>query len=658
MSTSLTNINEEVENLEPFYLIWFGNSINNDIQQQLRAIINYLLIFDDEEQCLNYIYSLSKGDRIILIVTEKFGEHFVPQIVHLRQIVSIYIYCNSKKNNEQWIKKYKKIKRVIIGRDELIQRIQTDYNQRQNHKLDETLSYEIFNTKNVDNKFLSTGMNDHFIHIQILIDCLINMESLSNDKNELMNLCKQQYKNNSYELNIIEEFEREYLSEKSLWWYTRHSFLYRLLNKAIRIQNIDLLLLFRFFIRDIRRQLNLSKSSNSIHVYRAQLMSKEEIELLTKFTGEFISINSFLSTNSNREQTRSSLMSFIPSDDIEKVIFEININHRVDDIKTFSNITSYSYFPGKEEILFMMGSIFRLIHIDRDRDGIWNIQLMLCANKKHQLQSFIQQKKHELDIIETDLLSVGFILEDMGNLDGAEKYYHRLLNQLSKDHEDTARCYHALGEISQKRGGYDSSIVWYNKALQYDTKTDDSNLALSYNSIGVVYTKKGDYSLALESYTKALELWKKVFHEDHPNIAMCYNNMGIIYQEEGKYSDALEFYHKAWNIREKYLSTEHSSLGQSHACIGNVHYQLKHYDLALEHYSSSYDILKKSLLPNHPDIAMILRNMGLVHRDKKNFQQALYYMKKAATMYRHLYPSTHHDLIQIEQIIQRISSKS
>jgi hypothetical protein len=32
-------------------------------------------------------------------------------------------------------------------------------------------------------------------------------------------------------------------------------------------------------------------------------------------------------------------------------------------------------------------------------------------------------------------------------------------------------------------------------------------------------------------------------------------------------------------------------------------------------------------------------------------------MKKAATIYRHSLPSTHHDVIQIEQMIRRISSK-
>ncbi len=494
----------------------------------------------------------------------------------------------------------------------------------------------------------------------MLIDCLIHMKSFSNDKNQLITLCKQQYQNNSYELNIIDEFERDYLSNRSLWWYSRHSFLYRLLNKALRIQNINLLLLFRFFIHDIKQQLENNKSLSSIHVYRAQFMSKEELELLTKFIGNFISINSFFSTSLNREQTRFFLSSSVLSDDIEKVFFEINANPRLDNDKSFSNITSYSYFQNREEILFMIGSIFRLVHIDRDIDGIWNIQLILCSNKDHQLQSIIEYKKNELNIVDTDILSFGFILEDMKKLDDAEKYYHYILNQLPKDDVDITRCYHALGEITQKKEDYDLSLKWYNKSLEIDKQIldiDDPNLATSYNSIAVVYSKKCDYILALESYQKALQIWKKIFNEDNLDIAMCYNNIGIIYQEKQNYSEALEYYHKAWNIRQKHLPIEHPSLAQSHVCIGNIHYAIDRYDLALEHYSLSLEIFKKSLLPHHLDIAMVLRNIGLVYQNKGEFQQALLYLKKALTIYRYSLSETHPNIIQIEQIIHRISLK-
>jgi hypothetical protein len=101
----------------------------------------------------------------------------------------------------------------------------------------------------------TTGMNGHFVHFLLLIDVLLRIKPVETDKDELIKLCKNEYKGNKTELNILYEFQEKYSSKNALWWYTRESFLYKMLNKALRKQNIDILFLFRFFIRDIRREL-------------------------------------------------------------------------------------------------------------------------------------------------------------------------------------------------------------------------------------------------------------------------------------------------------------------------------------------------------------------------------------------------------------------
>ncbi|CAF5167788.1 unnamed protein product, partial [Rotaria magnacalcarata] len=122
------------------------------------------------------------------------------------------------------------------------------------------------------------------------------------DKNELINLCQKFYENNPKELSLVREFEQNYSSNQAVWWYTRDSFVYRLLNKALRVQNIDLLFLFRFFIRDIEVQLKQYRCSSLVRVYRGQLMSTDELDQLKMSLGEYISVNSFFSTSLNRQQ--------------------------------------------------------------------------------------------------------------------------------------------------------------------------------------------------------------------------------------------------------------------------------------------------------------------------------------------------------------------
>jgi len=549
---------------------------------------------------------------------------------------------------------------VHVRLDDLIHQIKADQTQRQHHKTDEALAISIFNSNVQGEEQSSTGLNGQFIHSQLLIDCLIRMESSSNENQELINFCKQQYKDNPTELQIVKEFERDYSSNRSLWWYTRQSFLYRLLNKALRVQNIDLLYLFRFFIRDLGKELENNKCSSLLRVYRAQRMSKEEIGMLKKCVGEYISMNSFLSTSLNRQQARSFLFSADTSDDVEQVFFEIDADPRLDNIKPFRNITSSSYFPDEEEVLFMVGTIFRLVKMKRESDGIWNIRMMLCSENDHQLKSLFQHMKNELGAGETTLLRFGDVLRKMGKLDDAEKYYYCYLGQLSSDHPDISLCYHALGRVASEKGDYDSSLKWHNKSLEINMRTlksDHPNIAYTHNSIGEVHRKKGNYALALESYEKALMIWKKAHGEDHPFVATCLNNMGIVYDMQKEYSKALEFYQKALTIRQKHLPADHSDLAASHNNIGVIHDCLGHYDQALEHYNSSLKIKSKSLPPQHPSTAMTLENIGLMYEHKRDFQQALFYFDKAAKIYRHSLPSTHPYVIETDQAIKRVSLK-
>ena len=478
------------------------------------------------------------------------------------------------------------MKGVVVRLDELIQQIKTDQNQRQQQRMDESLSINVFNSSVQGEGQSSSGLNGQFIHSQLLIHCLIRMKLSKDERKELIILCQLEYKTNPAELKIIKEFEHDYTSNRSLWWYTRQSFVYRLLNKALRVQNFNILYLFRFLIRDLEEELEKNKCAKPVRVYRAQQMSKEEIEMLNKSVGEFISMNSFLSTSINRQQARAFLSHVDPSLGIEPVFFEIDADPRLKNTKPFSNITSFSYFPREEEVLFMIGSIFRLVEIKCDDDGVWNIRMVLCSENDHQLQPLFQHMKNELGTGDTNLLRFGHVLKDMGKLDDAEKYFHRYLNQLPDDDPDISACYHALGIVTDIKGDYDSSLKWYNKSLEIfiqTLKSDDPNIGTTLNSIAVIYRKQGDYAHALESFEKALAIWKKAYGEDHPRVAACFNNMGNVYQEEKKYSDALEYHQKSLIICQKHLPSDHSDLGASHNNIGIIHYCLGDYDQALKH---------------------------------------------------------------------------
>lgn len=67
----------------------------------------------------------------------------------------------------------------------------------------------------------------------------------------------------------IEIFSKEYKADEAIRWYTKESFVYRLVNRAIRINDITLWDLSRYYIADMCKQMEI--------VYREQNCSKNFI---------------------------------------------------------------------------------------------------------------------------------------------------------------------------------------------------------------------------------------------------------------------------------------------------------------------------------------------------------------------------------------------
>ena len=640
------------ENLESLSLVWLDATVDNskenlNVQKQLRSVINFLKTFHDEIECENYIRSIPEDDRMLLIVSGGLGQSLVPRIHMLRKILAIYIFCFDKKKHEEWSRQYTKVKGLFTQKQDLVNQIQSDRVRRK--KGEEPFLFTIQGQS-------TTELNGEFVHSQIFLDVLLRIPPDQADKDELVARCNKTYKGNDSELAIVSEFNRKYSMNKALWWYTRESFVYRMLNKALRVQNIDVLFLFRFFIKDIEQQLKANQCASTVQLYRGQQMSKDEIQMLNNSVNKFISINSLLSTSLDRYVA----LRFLKEDstDLEQVLFEIEANPAVTS-KPFADITQFSYFRTEKEVLIMVGSICRIVSVSQDSTNVWTIRMTLCSDDDSDLRNISEHMKNEHGGGNKNLLSFGNVLADMGKFDAAEKYYLRLLKSPPTDKaDDIARCYHGLGNVTDEQGNYESSLQWHEKSLalrEKSLRSDHPHLAPSYISIGCAHFNKGDYDQALSSYTKAYDIIKKAFGENHPDIGMCLNNMGCVYERQQNYSKALECHEKALAIRKEYLPENHPDVGQSHHNIGNIYREFGQLDVALQHYEDSYQIKTKSLPTQHRDIALTLENIGNIYKDKGDLQEALVYYKRAAIIYHQSLPSTHPSVLQIDEYIKYLS---
>ncbi len=549
---------------------------------------------------------------------------------------------------------------MTVRLNDLISQIKQ--NQKHQIKVDEPLAFNIYAVHdNVDQSI--TGLNGHFVHSLLLIDVLLRMKTNQTDKQQLVSLFNNEYKDNPTQLALVREFENEYSPDKALWWYTRESFLYKILNKALRTQNIDVLFLFRFVIGDIDRQLKQNQCQSFVRVYRGQFMSSEEINDLRHCSNGFISINSFFSCSVCRQKALEFLYQTDVSDHFSRVLFEIGADPHLPSSKPFADISKFSCYSDEQEILFMIGCVFRLLDIRQSDDGtMWIVRMTLCGDDEHDMKKLFEHMKKDYGggNDEVDLQSFGDVLHEMGKYDLAEKFYRRLLDEVSPNYPTISNLYYSLGSLIQDKGDYDSSLQWFHKSLDINLCKDPSNyvtLGGTYCWIGVIHWRKGEYDRALEWYEKGIELFKQAHDEDHEFMAHFYGNIANVYDDQKKYLEALDNYNKSLAIYQKHLPSHHPAIGGSHNNIGLVYRCLGHYDLALEHFHRSLRIRLKSLPANHPDIAMSYENIGLIHENKNELKQALIYLEKAAIIYHQALPSQHPNIMKSNTNIHRISSK-
>jgi hypothetical protein len=315
--------------------IWLDQAQTRDSQCHMSfcTIDPYLISYHDIQKCIDYINNLKDDeDRVILIIsTNKLlssSDTLIQRCVKLTQVESIYILYSSTEVNAENFDKPSKVREVYTERYSLcndftflphIKRQRREDFQRTDFIITalDRLTYTSATTATLPPQYqpslnASTIDSDtnvlEFLYSKVLRDVLL--EDTETTQSEMVTFCRQKYADNPIELNRVEEFEKYYKSENAIFWYTRGIFLYRLLNKGLRDQDIETLYSLRYFIRDLHLRLKecynsqLSSSPASCRkdtVYRGQLM--DDAEFYKKIRGNiggFVSMSSFLSTTRDR----------------------------------------------------------------------------------------------------------------------------------------------------------------------------------------------------------------------------------------------------------------------------------------------------------------------------------------------------------------------
>jgi tetratricopeptide (TPR) repeat protein len=637
-------------------LIWLDEQIDFDLENTvqmknlLEQINEHVHFFSNKEEFFNYLSTIT-NERLFVILSGQFSIDVLPMICDKQEIHALYIFCFEDDRYKHLIDHHSKLRGVFTDHKYLIIEMQKDVRI----DMKQTMKFNSFNTEEQKSILDLSLESAEFLWCYLLKDVLVNIDKTVDDKQIMIDYCRSKYETNDKIMKQIEEFEKTYNAEDAIEWYTKDSFVYRLVNKLIRSGNIDALFKLKFFITDLSTQLKLKWENNyrsnqfqSIKVYHGARLTDAEMQKLKP--PSLISPNGYMSTSLSFETASIYAVN---------TIFEIEIDPTVESI-IFADIAVYSQFPEEEEVLFDLGCTFRITSVDRDDSNQRLIVKMIAVNEAEKLaNTFIQtikdkkKSKGYLDGLISDFV------HKLGYQKGLELYHHfltlsidnrqRIMNNCSRylklyekccDISNVVILYGCFGWFFTQRAEYDLAIEYSNRALSLVEKNPSINnidieLAMIHNTIGWSYYEKEDYGLALEWCQRA----KKMF-EDCPYI------------EYSKYAKVLRSEEKL----RQCSSRNDAEYAEILTNIGSIYWKTNHLDMAMTYCKKSMKILEnldtqmvfsdphqttasnKELDNHHETIAANYEVFADIDYQNGNYLRALDYYKKALNIFETITP--------------------
>ncbi|CAF1238493.1 unnamed protein product [Didymodactylos carnosus] len=554
------------------------------------------------QECDNYIRA-SSTIKVVLVMSDTFSQSTVARLHDLTQLVCCYIVHRDNTNDTTWTNQYQKIKGVFNHHDEILERIIQDQFDRK--KLEDSTSISL-----IPNESQSLeSRNANFMWFLLYVEVLLRMNHPENAKDELIEICKKLYTEKPDELSNIDRLQREYTSDKAIWWYTEDTCFYRLLNKALRCRDFDMLFALRFFITDIARDIKreheqfirTSTVREPFEVYRGQFISSSELQLMLDNVGEFVSMNSFLSTSRNRKTAMSFLRNVTVECNKRLVLLEISIDPRLP-TKAFADIKQLSSFSAENEVLITLGALFHIDKIfEHSQESFCVVKLSLASDNDYPLKRIFDYMKRMIGD-ESTLDSLGKILEQMGEHQYACKYYERMMHETQMT---LANCQMGIGRAMYGIMSYENALKHYEKCLiirERELGKDHAQVGISYSRVGAALCRQGEVRKSLTYLGKAREIQERVLPPNSLELAETYNSFGLAYFTLNELKQAASYFTKVLDIRCKVLPLDHSDIGFAYNNLGSVFEQDQQYEEALVYWKKSLSISSKTLPPTHPDV--------------------------------------------------------
>ncbi|CAF1112617.1 unnamed protein product [Didymodactylos carnosus] len=256
-----------------------------------------------------------------------------------------------------------------------------------------------------------------------------------------------------------------------------------------------------------------------------------------------------------------------------------------------------------------MGSVFRIISVEEDKEGIWIVKLKLTGEENGELRQLVERGRLEMSST-IPRIALPKLLISMGNYKGAEGFFLSALK--------------------------DPSIL-----------ADPKMSSIIHNDLGLIYEKIGNPEKSVEHYQTAVNIVEeRGSADDQLLLAPTYSNLGSYHLGRKAYDTAISFYSRAMDITvksPKQCLTTAANAAVYISNIGTAHLLQEHYSEALDHLSSALQIQELCLPPNHPSYAINYTNIAQVYSGLGEKEKQIEYLNKALAIQLQSLPAGHLD---------------
>ncbi|CAF1558035.1 unnamed protein product [Adineta ricciae] len=653
-TTAEEGLGQRYRSIQNFILVWLAPDIDDtsaiyiDLTKQLRRIANPVEKFTDPDECIDFITDIRQL-KSFLIISYSYACRIMPYIHDIRQLEAIYIFSQDMSYHEESMTHWPKVIGIFRHVTSICESLKIFIRRRDEDKLTVSMA----SIEDIDSNKHLHELNQSFMYTQLLKEIILDLNYDERSVKDLTHYLREEYGDNEYQLKFITEFEGNYFKGTPIEWYTRETFLYRMLNYALRIQDVDCIIKMGFFIRDLHNQIKQLHAeqypvgkTRLFTVYRGQGMSCADFKKLQNSIGGLISFNNFLSTSEDYHFSFAFAESHQDHSDLTGILFEITI----DTTKTrvpFADLHNTSYMKDEYEILFSMHTIFRICKIEQlsENNKLWKVLLELTADNDELLEKLTKHMRDEIQNDDSKWHQLTALLVLVGQFDTAEQFYKMLLDRAEIESEK-AHTYNKFGLLKTTICQYTEALSFYDEALDIYRRLvplNHKNFGSIYNNIAMTYNGMGEYDKAFSFHEKSIEIFEKQLPADDPSLADAYNNIAMVYENKGEYSKALCFFEKSFNIRQMILPSNHPSLANSYNNIAMAYYKMERYSEAISFIERTLLIEQNTMPPNHPSLAISYGNIAVIYERTKQYSKAIFFLEKSIEILEKSYGPTHQD---------------